>query len=190
MFDNIYYRFDNVFSDNELKTIDSIISNLSESHHRVQTEHGRLCIEEFRLPGPIIKRVTDLVHSVASDSLQTNPSPLFVEYNAKYGTPNLTPHMDGDTNDLIFDFQFKSNTTWGLGFNKDVHELADNSALAFNPNSNIHWRPIKTFNDDEFVQMIFFRFVNLDGSLQPTRVQYSRDNPIYDEIKALRLGAK
>lgn len=188
MFDNIYYKFENVFSESQLATIEEVIKSQPESNKLKQEEHGRLCISWFELPQEVIKTVSELVHSAESPFLQIEPTPLFVEYNPKYGTPNLTPHMDGDDNDFIFDFQLKSNTSWGIGLNKSVHDMTDNSAIAFNPNTNIHWRPIKNFNDGEFVQMIFLRFAYMDISQNPTRkpIRRGRDDPIYDEVKDFR----
>ncbi len=90
-------------------------------------------------------------------------STTYVEYNSKYGKPDLPPHFDGDYNDLIINYQFKSNTRWDIGINFKTHVVEDNSALVFNPNKEVHWRPHKIFKDDEFVKMIFFRFENLDN---------------------------
>lgn len=189
MIDNIYYKFDNVFSQSQLDLIESIIKSQPETNTLEEPIHGRFCISWFEFPDEITATVNELVHSVESPLLQLVPSPLFVEYSPKYGVPNLTPHMDGDDNDFIFDFQFKSNTSWSIGLNQTVHEMTDNSAIAFNPNANVHWRPIKNFNDGEFVQMIFLRFAHLDEFNRPTRkpIRRGREDPLYDEAKDFRL---
>jgi hypothetical protein len=51
-----------------------------------------------------------------------------------------------------------SNTDWGLGLNEEVYYLKDNSAILFNGNKEIHWRPHKEFKSGEYVKMIFVRF--------------------------------
>lgn len=81
-----------------------------------------------------------------------------VEYNNKYGIPNLPPHCDEDFNDFIINFQLSSNIVWPIGLDLDLYKLDDNSAIIFNGNKNVHWRPHKNFNDGDFVRMIFFRF--------------------------------
>jgi hypothetical protein len=78
-------------------------------------------------------------------------------YSNKYGTPSLPPHFDWDSNDLIVNFQLTSNTSWDVGINLDLYSVVDNSALVFNANTEVHWRPHKTFNDGEYIEMIFFR---------------------------------
>jgi hypothetical protein len=114
-------------------------------------------------------------------------STTYVEYNSKYGKPDLPPHFDGDYNDLIINYQFKSNTRWDLGINFETYTLDDNSALAFNPNENAHWRPNKTFKDGEFVKMIFFRFENADKRSDYSELQkfWPRDE-VFENIRKFR----
>lgn len=184
---DVVFIFEDVFPEQQLKTIKSIIDNLPDSHGEPQASLGRLCIDKFRLPGPVIHTLNNLVHTVVSPDLITNPYPLCVEYNIKYGQPELAPHIDGDSTDLVFDFQLSSNTSWDIGVNKNTYSLKDNSAIAFNPNTNIHWRPIKQFEQDEFVRLIFFRFQNIKEETNYSNSPKGRDHPMYDEIKSLRL---
>jgi len=86
---------------------------------------------------------------------------LHAVYSNEYGMPNLPPHLDGDGNDLIVNFQLSSNIQWDLGVNHEIYSINDNEALVFNANTEIHWRPHKTFNDGDYVQMIFFRCYKL-----------------------------
>jgi hypothetical protein len=82
------------------------------------------------------------------------------EYSAEYGQPNLPPHFDGDTHDLIINMQLESNTSWDIGLNTEVYSLEDNSAVVFNGNTETHWRPRKEFKEGEYVRMMFVRFYN------------------------------
>jgi hypothetical protein len=112
----------------------------------------------------------------------------YVEYNNKYGTPNLPPHFDGDFNELIVNYQLSSNTSWDVGVGKEVYKTEDNSALIFNPNKNIHWRPIKNFNDGEFIKMLFFRLCNKEESKRNdySEFRFSMDHPVYKEVNDIR----
>jgi hypothetical protein len=110
----------------------------------------------------------------------------FVRYSNLYGNPNLPPHFDHDSTSLVIDYQLKSNTSWGLGVDLEIYSLEDNSALLFNPNEHIHWRPHKTFNNEEYIDMIFFRFYDLNNKQNYENLNYFQDNDIFKEVKALR----
>lgn len=112
----------------------------------------------------------------------------YVEYNNKYGEPNLPPHYDGDFNELIINYQLESNTSWDVGVEKVLYKTEDNSVLVFNPNKYIHWRPIKKFNDGEYMKMLFFRLCNKDESKRNdySELRFSMDHPIYKEINDFR----
>jgi len=113
----------------------------------------------------------------------------YVEYNSLYGTPNLPPHFDGDSTDLIINCQLFSNTSWDIGLGTKTYSLDDNSALLFNPNTNIHWRPHKKFMDGEYIKMIFVRFCRADGKSDYSNLRYSQDHEVFKEVVAIRDGS-
>lgn len=76
--------------------------------------------------------------------------------------PILSPHWDDafETPRLTFDYQIGGNTTWGISVEGyDDFILENNQAVCFGGTHQIHWRPHKTFRDDEYLDMIF---VHLD----------------------------
>jgi hypothetical protein len=111
---------------------------------------------------------------------------VFAEYSSQYGQPNLPPHFDGDTNSLIVDYQYKGNTSWGLGVDTKVFEMEDNKAIIFNPNEYPHWRPHKTFKEGEVITMIFFRFPDNSGKTDYSHMRYSQDADIFVDIRKIR----
>jgi hypothetical protein len=111
---------------------------------------------------------------------------VFAEYRSKYGQPNLPPHFDGDTNSLIVDYQYKGNTSWGLGVDTTVFEMEDNKAIIFNPNEYPHWRPHKTFEEGEFVVMIFFRFPDRSGKTDYSHKRQWPGDEIFADIRKIR----
>ena len=107
------------------------------------------------------------------------------EYTNKAGEPNLPPHFDGDSTDLILTYQIASNKQWGVGVDLNVYTIEDNDAVMFHPNENMHWRPHATFEDGEFVRVMFIRFA------LPQRSDYSDKaldiyDPAFDEARAYR----
>jgi hypothetical protein len=111
---------------------------------------------------------------------------VFAEYNSKYGQPNLPPHFDGDNNSLIIDYQYKSNTSWGLGVDTTVFKMEDNKAIIFNPNEYPHWRPHKTFKEGEKITMIFFRFPDRSGKTDYSHMRIHPDDEIFADIRKIR----
>lgn len=136
-----------------------------------------------QLPQDILRAIENRVSTLLGRSVR-NISLVFAEYEARHGQPNLPPHFDGDNNDVIVDYQYRSNTSWGLGVGTECFELEDNEALIFNPNQYPHWRPRKEFKDGEFVTMIFFRFP--DSSIDYGHLNLNQADPIFDEAKAAR----
>jgi hypothetical protein len=127
------------------------------------------------------KRVANLVGKEL-DSI----SGVFAEYSSKYGQPNLPPHFDGDNNSLIIDYQYKSNTSWGLGVDTTVFEMEDNKAIIFNPNEYPHWRPHKTFEEGEEITMIFFRFPDRSGKTDYSHKRQWPGDEIFADIQKIR----
>lgn len=106
-------------------------------------------------------------------------------YTADAGDPNLPPHFDGDSTDMIATIQIESNKTWGVGVDLEVYEIEDSDAVLFHPNESIHWRPHADFQDGEYVLVMFMRF-KLPKITDYSHKRYSQDDPIFDEVKAYR----
>lgn len=159
--------FDNLFTDSEVQELHTAIADVPEESVYEYNNLGRLHNEEVILPRSLQDKLTDLVNDhlqlSASNRLSLKVNPISVEYRAEYGNPHLPPHFDRDDTDYILDYQLDSNTQWPLGVDRNVYPLENNSAVGFNPNGNIHWRPLKTFQPGEYVRMIFFRFHNHDN---------------------------
>lgn len=175
-------KLNNIFSDQEIKYM---VKTINDAEIMDDPNLGRQIKVSITFASDLTNKVTDIANNVSGNELLLS-SITYVEYNNKYGTPNLPPHFDGDTNDLIFNFQLESNTSWNLGLDLEVYELEDNSALLFNPNELIHWRPIKEFQDNEYVKMIFFRFKNLNKQSDYSHMRYSQNHEIFKEVNELR----
>lgn len=176
----------NLFSPEEIKAITSLIdSAISSNNHRQDQRLGRLLIEDVPLPESICNTLDSLALDLTGRALYTNATVSVAEYSNKYGAPELPPHFDGDDNELIVDYQLSSNTRWPLGINKSAYDLQDNSAVMFNPNTNVHWRPHKTFKDGEYVRMMFFRFYQ-DSPPDYSHLPNHPDDPIFEEVREYR----
>lgn len=194
------YKINDIFSESELDIFYSLINSIvipikddgtyiydtdeSQSDCTISQSLGRLQ-STFRTPGEVSKKLINIAKNIEPKNLVVT-SMTYVEYNKKYGTPNLPPHFDGDSSDIIVNYQISSNTSWDLGLGTELYKIEDNSALVFNPNKNIHWRPHKTFNDDEYIKMIFFRLRGAGPIEDNSHLRYSLDDAIYREANKVR----
>lgn len=180
----MYKKINNVFTRKELDGIKSAIDNSGTA--LVQPELGRININGFNFDLDITEKVVALIGRSFGFDIMQSASPMCVEYSSRHGLPNLPPHFDGDDNDLIFNFQLESNTSWDIGVGGDTHPMEDNSAIVFNANTSPHWRPHKVFQEGEYVKMIFIRFKDLDKYTDYSHMNLSSDNPLFDKANLAR----
>jgi hypothetical protein len=178
-------KLNNIFSFAEIELIHDAISLHTID---IDSNLGRGWIGDIKnqLAQEVKNKIYRIISDISSAPLAMDHI-LYAEYSAKYGQPNLPPHFDGDTNDLIINMQLKSNTSWDIGLNLETYTLEDNSAVVFNGNTEAHWRPLKEFKEGEYVKMLFMRFYNLEKRSDYSHLsQYWPDNEIFKEIRALR----
>jgi hypothetical protein len=179
------YTINNVFLQQEIKRIKK---DLDSSTHMPDPALGRDRVEfdkmtdEFRKQ--LVDKVSDIVLNLTNQELVCDGF-YAVRYSNKHGKPNLPPHFDGDKSDFVFSFQLPSNSFWGFGLGLKVHELENNSAILFNPNKNIHWRPHKRFRDVEYLDMIFFRFISVPAN-DYSHVSRSEYDPVFKDVRDYR----
>ena len=179
------YKIKDLFSKEE---VDYLIKKSEEkilTNGEVDENYGRVCIHGMDIPNSSIEKLNKIVSEMSNADLEGNLS-LGVEYNLKYGNPNLPPHFDGDQTDVILNYQLDSNTSWSCGVNTEVFDMENNSALIFSPNANVHWRPHKEFKEGEFVRMIFFRFINTKRKSDYSHLRLSLNDPVFDDMNELR----
>jgi hypothetical protein len=185
-------KIDNLFSLEQMSIINNAISIPSEG---IDSTLGRSCIWDIKhsFNQDIKDTLENIVKNITGAPLAMDHA-LYVEYSAKYGQPNLPPHFDGDTNDLIINTQLESNTSWDIGLNLETYTLKDNSAVIFNGNTEIHWRPHKEFKEGEYVRMLFIRFYNTENRSDYSYLPNHPSDPVFDKARAfrdsLKFGAK
>jgi hypothetical protein len=191
-------KINNFFSDIELKNINSSINetiDFNATYNDYETSQHSLdpnihkglsrLQATINIPNEISDRLTKMSSDLLGFQVQLS-SISYVRYSNLYGDPGLPPHFDGDTNDLVIDYQLDSNTSWDLGVDLKTYPLENNSALLFNANEHIHWRPHKSFNEGEYIDMIFFRFYNLNNKSNYKHLKYSQNDDIFKEARDFR----
>lgn len=121
----------------------------------------------IHIPDSIFKKIDSYVSEVSAyDKPLHRAGATLVQYDPKYGVPELFPHVDLGCCAMIADYQLSSNTSWPIGIGKKIFDIVDNSMLVIDTLRQYHWRPIKTFSEEEYVRVIFFEYFNDDyGSI-------------------------
>lgn len=174
----------NIFSEEEIESLyETIKDNEPEIHGELGRIQYNLLLNTIR--SKTVDKLNNVVKEVTDLPLQIR-SATYVEYNSLYGKPNLPPHLDADTNDLILNIQIESNTDWAIGLNLKAYDIKDNSALVFNPNKEIHWRAHKEFKDGEYVRMLFIRLFNPDSPSDYSHLDLLQDDEMFTDAIAFR----
>lgn len=184
---------DNLFSESDLILIKNIINSITipDAPHQYEggMGHDKTLSREQAGDIPLTKEIKDTLTKFVNEKygpgLVLHHS-MYVDYSNKHGNPNLPPHFDRDECSVVIDYQLESNTVWDLGVGLNTYSIKDNSALIFNANENIHWRPHKDFADGEYVKMILFRFYNPIDRVDYSNLPRFSWNSIFKEVNEYR----
>lgn len=86
---------------------------------------------------------------------------ILIRYCNDFGfVPKLDLHKDGGTlRKYTVDYQYNSNIDWGILVEDQIFDLNNNDALTFIGTEQKHGRPDRIFIEDEYVENIFFQFI-------------------------------
>lgn len=86
---------------------------------------------------------------------------IIIKYCTDFGfVPKLDMHKDGGTlQKYTIDYQHMANTDWPVLVEGNEFLLENNSALTFIGTKQMHGRPDKSFKQNEYVENIFFQFI-------------------------------
>lgn len=152
----------NFFSSEELKDINFAIDSVLEKTE-IQNFLGRSRVDYNsdiinNLPNSIKEKMNRLAKNFGEN--YTLQYFTFVEYNNKYGRPNLGPHKDATGFSLSVLYQMDSNISWDIYIDGVGYILQNNTAIVANVRDQDHWRPDRYFKKDDYLKMLFFHFEN------------------------------
>ena len=154
----------NVIIDNVLEKdeIEEIYREIRQSYSSYIMERYGQKISNFRMPKSALDKIVKICEDVSGvsglvlEAYQFSRYEKFTKPDGTISMPRLIPHYDGFPEPrFTFDYQISSNTSWPLVVEGTELTLADNQALTFSGTHQIHWRTDKTFNEGEFIDMIF-----------------------------------
>jgi hypothetical protein len=122
----------------------------------IDQDNGRLMVEILPTPEYIVEKLKTIVREQYGDCEYI--STVYAEYSSNTGNPKLNGHFDTKLDTTLIDYQLASNTKWPITVDGTNYELIDNQAVLLRPFKQYHGRPQKTFEKDEYVNMLFFFF--------------------------------
>lgn len=157
----------------------TIIKNVFSAEQIVKIKTIRDSIETIsvskRWPGrevkplPNIDLLPDEIKAKLSDiALYHYKKPLklhavaFGRYSKEFGIPKLGPHIDEVPSQFTLDYQLDGNISWPLNIEGKEYVLKNNNAVVFEGEVVLHWRPEREFKDGEFLDLMWFQFLDND----------------------------
>lgn len=181
---------ENVLSEEEISEIYKIVEKPNNTYlMKLFTQ----TIVDFSLPPRINKKIIDYSESISGESDLEIAEYQFARYKNTFDEesqtmlrPNLTPHCDLTFREprFTFDYQLGGNTTWGLVVEQKEFTLENNSALTFSGTHQVHWRKHKIFEDNEYIDMIFFHLRKRNSKESPEEHPSSMESKVklYSDI--------
>lgn len=168
--------FNNFYTDQEQLILSDYIENIVKKSdmYYIQPELGRYyasIAEKYMVDciGGFPDNLLNKIKTFAEDFFKVNNLTLFdivmVDYSNKNNlVPKLPHHKDnGSIKKYTVDYQYKSNVDWALEVDEQEFILKPNDILTFLGSNQYHGRPDRMFKDGEFVENIFFQFVEKRG---------------------------
>lgn len=182
MGDNIFTNsvINNFLTDDEIKQLKDIrdLKQIKLSHSNTR-KNGR----EVR-PAEIIdlpQSIKDKLNLLAKEKYEI-PLELyafaFARYSNEFGTPELVPHMDSVPADFTVDYQLDGNIDWPITIEGHEYHMNNNSVLIFPGEHVLHWRPKIKFNNEQYLDLIWFQFRKTD--------HWSKTNEVNPDYKNFR----
>jgi len=159
-----------VLSEEEISRIYSILENPNNTY---VMKFFTQTISDFNLPQDIERKIISYCEEISGqDNLEiaeyqfARYKNVFDEESNTLLRPNLIPHCDLTFEEprFTFDYQVGGNTQWDLVVEEKDFSLKNNQALTFSGTHQVHWRKPKIFEDDEYIDMIFFHLRKINSA--------------------------
>ena len=153
--------FSNIF---DIDTINNLKQLKNSIDGRIDKNKGRI-IRPIPNISLLPKEVVTILTNKASELYNKNLklyAAAFGQYSKEFGDPKLTPHIDEVPSQFTIDYQLDGNVDWSIVIEGNEYWLKNNSILTFEGENVLHWRPKKEFSDNEFLDLIWFQFIDDD----------------------------
>jgi hypothetical protein len=152
---------DNIFDIDTIKNLKQLKNNING---QIDNKRGRIIrpISNIDLlPQEVITILTNKASELYGKNLKLYAA-AFGQYSKKFGYPKLIPHIDEVPSQFTIDYQLDGNIDWSIVIEGSEYWLKNNSILTFEGENVLHWRPKKEFSDNDFLDLIWFQFIDDD----------------------------
>ena len=152
----------------------------------IQGHVGRI-IMHFNLdkiPKSVYKKIYEYALKLNNNCIPY--SFIYSRYSLEYGIPKLLPHTDSVGTDFTIDYQLDSNTKWLINVDNNGYSLENNDALIFASSDLMHWREPKNFSKNEYVDMVFFHFIDKNKNTLEKKPAQIKGDYIFEYYKKVK----
>jgi hypothetical protein len=151
----------NIFSDNEIQILKNlrIVTKITAVSKKWPGREVRPLPNINLLPEEVVNKLVSIASYHYGKPLKLY-AVAFGRYSKEYGVPKLGPHIDEVPSQFTLDYQLDGNIDWPLNIEGSEYMLNNNSALIFEGEVVLHWRPHREFKDNEFLDMMWFQFID------------------------------
>lgn len=128
------------------------------SHAIITEDMGRITVRDFQFPKELQRKFSNYAREITQDPSLTMTGYAFAEYNLKYGTPSLKPHVDAGDPNFLLDFHVYGDVEWPLIINGEEKITKTNTVACLYNTAQIHWRNPRKFKEGENIGMLFLNF--------------------------------
>jgi hypothetical protein len=146
----------NIFSNEEIKSILDSIKSFPLDKIRVQKWGGQGILDDIKITDEIKDKVESVAtRHIGEEMILENFS--IARYSSEYGYEvKLFPHYDTRPVEMfVLDVQLKTNEDWGIVVEGKQYNINDNDALLFSGTQQMHWRERKTLSKESEIYMLF-----------------------------------
>jgi hypothetical protein len=168
---------ENVLTEEELSML---YSKINSPNSKYVMKLFAQTVSDFELPNSIAKKIIDYSEKISGESGLEIAEYQFAKYKKVLDDesgepllPKLIPHWDAAFEEprFTFDYQIGGNTTWPIIVEEKEFILKNNSALTFSGTHQIHWRIPKAFDDDQYLDMVFFHLRKIGAQKSPDSLE-------------------
>jgi hypothetical protein len=152
---------DNIFDINTVENLKQLKNSIDGQIDKKRGRIVRPIPNTNLLPQEVVTILTKKASELYGKDLKLYAA-AFGQYSKEFGHPRLPPHIDEVPSQFTIDYQLDGNTNWPIVIEGNEYWLKNNSILTFEGENVLHWRPKKEFEDNSFLDLIWFQFIDKD----------------------------
>jgi hypothetical protein len=160
---------ENVLNKEDIDSLYYLLDNSTESQRHISKGWGQKSWT-LDISKGIIDKIEKIIKEIYGDDWYLEVPRVARYDNSLDCIPYLDPHIDNFLDHrLTLDIQLRSNIDWPIMIDGVSFDIKDNCGLIFSGTKNVHWRPERTFEDGDFVDLLFCHFRSKNNKYEISR---------------------